>query len=218
MPFRWIQKQPRPPVDGKAPFAFLDPGPLVDGDLELLPPHRGLIDSVLLACNHPKSVEEAPSLQNTTRRQLIDFLDACPGGRQRAEPTIGMAPTYHFWMRSSLSRQLPIVGGLGLRIANQYEIVMYYGHFGYHVYPPARGHRYAERAVRLLLPLAARHGIDPIWITCNPDNTASRRTCENLGGKLVEIVPVPVENPLHQRGEKEKCRYRIETTAGNIPA
>jgi tagatose 1,6-diphosphate aldolase len=49
-----------------------------------------------------------------------------------------------------------------------------------------------------------------LWITCNPDNHASRRTCERLGARLVEIVPVPKTDPLYARGETEKCRYRIE--------
>jgi tagatose 1,6-diphosphate aldolase len=61
------------------------------------------------------------------------------------------------------------------------------------------------------LSLAGRHGIDPLWVTCNPDNFASRRSCERLGAQLVEIVPVPLKHPLYQRGEMEKCRYRVQT-------
>jgi tagatose 1,6-diphosphate aldolase len=95
-------------------------------------------------------------------------------------------------------------------VGTQYDLVMFNGQMGYMVYPPARGRHFAERAVRLLFPLARRHGINPLWITCNPDNFASRRTCERLGGQLVEIVPVPAENALYARGEREKCRYRID--------
>ena len=49
-----------------------------------------------------------------------------------------------------------------------------------------------------------------LWITCNPDNFASRCTCERLGCKLVEIVRVPPGHTLYQRGEFEKCRYRLD--------
>ena len=105
---------------------------------------------------------------------------------------------------------VPIAGGIGLRIGKTRNIEMYYGHFGYHVYPPARGRRYAERSCRLLMPLARRHGLKSLWITCNPDNYASRRTCERLGGVLVSIVAVPDDDPLYARGEREKCRYRID--------
>jgi tagatose 1,6-diphosphate aldolase len=87
---------------------------------------------------------------------------------------------------------------------------MYGGHFAYGVEPAHRGHHYAERGVRLLLPFARRHGLKSIYITCNPDNWPSRRTCERLGATLVEIVPLPPDNDQYIDGEREKCRYRIE--------
>jgi tagatose 1,6-diphosphate aldolase len=193
-------------------FAFLDSDPMIDGDLELVQPCREWVDAVVSACHHFQSIREMPSLAQTTRQQLMNFLRECPGGRQSADAIDGIVPTYHFWMRCHDRPDLPMAGGISLRLGNSYDTVMYYGHIGYHVYPPARGRHYAERSTRLLLCLAARHGIDPLWITCNPDNFASRRSCERLGAQLVEIVPVPPEHPLFQRGEREKCRYRMETT------
>src|SRR5215204_4797163 len=71
------------------------------------------------------------------------------------------------------------------------------------------GHRFAERSCRLILPLARRHGFDTLWITCNPDNVASRRTCERLGAELVGIVDVPPDNDVYERGSERKCRYRL---------
>ncbi|MGD0464823.1 MAG: GNAT family N-acetyltransferase [Tepidisphaeraceae bacterium] len=192
------------------PFTFLDPGPLIDAELELVAPSEEWVDAVLAACRHPLSIQEAPALADTSQKQLLDFLGACPGGRQPENPAKGLVPECHFWMRVTDRPEFPIAGGIGLRIASTYDTVMYSGHVGYHVYPPARGRHYAERACRMLLPLARRYGINPLWITCNPDNYASRRTCERLGGKLVEIVPVPVQHALYQRGETKKCRYRID--------
>jgi predicted acetyltransferase len=189
-------------------FDFLDPGPMVDNELELVSPAERWVDGVLAACNHPLTMEKSPGLANTTRRQIQDFLVNSPDGHQQGGGN--QPPSYHFWMKVKGDAGLPIAGGIGLRVGNQYEVVMYSGHVGYHVYPPAQGHHYAERACRLLFPLARRHGMQTLWITCNPDNYASRRTCERLGGQLVEIVPVPEENPLYQRGEVEKCRYRID--------
>ena len=87
---------------------------------------------------------------------------------------------------------------------------MYGGHIGYGVLPRYRGHRYAARACKLLFPLARRHGLNPLWITCNPDNIASRRTCELAGGKLVEIVDLPEDIDMYQAGERQKCRYRFD--------
>jgi predicted acetyltransferase len=111
---------------------------------------------------------------------------------------------------TAASRELNIVGSVGLRIGDNENVQQTIGHIGYNVYPFARGHHYAERASRLLLPLARRHGLNPLWITCNPENLASRRTCERLGATLVDVVPVPIDHPLHARGERYKCRYRID--------
>jgi tagatose 1,6-diphosphate aldolase len=106
--------------------------------------------------------------------------------------------------------ELSIGGGIGLRIGDTENLRKYVGHLGYNVYPAERGQHLAERSCRLLLPLAKRHGLKTIWITANPENHASRRTCERLGATLVDIVPVPEEHELFARGEVAKCRYRID--------
>ena len=197
----------------EAPFQFLEPGPLIDGGLELVAPHEGWVDAVLAACQHPLTRRDAPGEANTTRQRLLEFLAAAPGGRQPADPAKGWVPQYNFWMvlhdRPLRRAPVRIAGGISLRIGTGPAIEMYFGHIGYHVYPPARGRHYAERSCRLLLPLCRRHGLREIWITCNPDNFASRRTCERLGMQLVDVVPVPEDNPLYGRGDREKCRYRM---------
>ena len=197
---------------GAAPFQFLNPGPLVDDDLELVSPDEKWVDDVIAACQHPLTKRDAPAESNTTRQRLLEFLAAAPGGRQQPDASKGWVPQYSFWMRlrdRGLFRRPPvrIAGGISLRVGTTYAIEMYYGHVGYHVYPPARGHHYAERSVRRLLPLARRHGLRTLWITCNPDNVASRRTCERLGMHLAGTVRVPEGDPLYARGDREKCRY-----------
>jgi len=199
-------------------FQFLDPGPMVDGELELVQPDPIWFDALLEACAHPLTVRDAPNEARTSRKQLEQFLRIAPWGHEPSDSSAGRVPQYHFWMhiRPGIPPRygdLPpvrIAGGIGLRIGSTRTVEMYYGHLGYHVYPPARGRHYAERACRLLLPLARRHGIKTVWITCNPDNYASRRTCERLGAKIVSIVPVPEGDPLYVRGEREKCRYRLD--------
>ena len=197
---------------GAAPFSFLDPGPLVDDDLELVTPDEKWVDYVVAACQHPLTRRDAPAESHVTRQRLLDFLAGSPQGRQQPDAQKGWVPQYNFWMRlrdRGLFRRAPvrIAGGISLRVGTTYPVEMYYGHVGYHVYPPARGRRYAERSVRLLLPLARRHGLRELWITCNPDNLASRRTCERLGMHLVGTVKVPEGDPLYLRGDREKCRY-----------
>jgi predicted acetyltransferase len=49
-----------------------------------------------------------------------------------------------------------------------------------------------------------------LWITCNPENVASRRTCELVGGELVDIVDLPVDSDMYKEGARQKCRYRVK--------
>jgi predicted acetyltransferase len=71
--------------------------------------------------------------------------------------------------------------------------------------------RYAARATRLLMPsLARKYGLNPLWLTCDPDNLASRRSCERACAKLVEIVDVPEGCIIHRSGHPGKCRYRLD--------
>lgn len=144
----------------------------------------------------------------------MDFLRAAPKGRQPADAQRSWVPSYHFWMRlhpvGNVAPPVQIAGGITLRVGENEDLEKYAGHIGYGVYPPARGNHYAERAARMLLGLARAHQLKRIWITCNPDNLPSRRTCERLGCQFLEIVPVPSSHPLYLRGEKEKCRYWID--------
>ena len=141
--------------------------------------------------------------------QLIDddlelvLIDTRPG-----HPGRGYVPVYVFQMRRP--GQSIRMGQLSLRIGSTEHIEIYAGHIGYSVEPAFRGHRYAARSCRLVYPLALRHEINPVWITCNPDNTPSRRTCEIAGGILVETVPLTKDNPLYAPDTQWKCRYRVD--------
>lgn len=48
-----------------------------------------------------------------------------------------------------------------------------------------------------------------LYITCNPENLASKKTCEYAGGKLIETVELPKENDMRARGDFEKCVYKF---------
>jgi hypothetical protein len=56
--------------------------------------------------------------------------------------------------------------------------------------------------------------LDPLCITCDPDNAASRRTCELARAVFVEIVDVPETCIIHRTGHKKKCRYWLELGRG----
>ena len=120
----------------------------------------------------------------------------------------GYVPTYKFEMRRDGSTDT--VGDIYLRVGDTFRLRTYAGHLAYGVRPEFRAHHYAARACRLLLPLARSHAMTELWITCDPDNTASRRTCELAGAVLVEIVDLPKDIDMYQEGERQKCRYRLK--------
>jgi len=131
------------------------------------------------------------------------LLRTFPGNQSQQD-----VPTYRFKM--IVEGIKGEVGRIDLRVGDTERVVMYLGHIGYRVAPKYRGNRYAFRSCRLLLPLARSHGMKTLWITCNPDNAPSRRTCELLGAQLVEIVDVPKGSAFYRAGEKQKCRYRLD--------
>jgi tagatose 1,6-diphosphate aldolase len=148
-------------------FKFLNPGRLLDGEIELV-------------------------LENSF-----------PGNTAR-----GRVPSYKFKM--TYTNHSAEIGRIDLRVGDTEHIQMYAGHIGYRVHPSFRGHHYAAKACRLLFPLARRHGMKTLWITCNPDNYASRRTCKILGAIFVDIVDIPRNHEMYLSGERQKCRYRLD--------
>jgi predicted acetyltransferase len=58
------------------------------------------------------------------------------------------------------------------------------GHIGYDVRPTARRRGHATAMLRAMLPQASSMGIDPVLITCDVDNLASRKVIEANGGVL----------------------------------
>jgi len=137
-----------------------------------------------------------------------DDLELALVGRYTPDPANQYAPMYRFEMRSYGS--IRSMGIIDLRVGHAAYLERYAGHIGYRVEPEYRGHRYAARSCRLLFPLARLHGLNPLWITCDPDNLASRRTCELAGAKLVGIVKVPHGTELYRLGQCWKCRYRVD--------
>ena len=135
--------------------------------------------------------------------ELALVLDrTCP-----ADPRRGLVPAYEFHMVHDETGKT--MGRISLRVGDTEFLRFYAGHIGYGVNPPFRGKRYAARSCKLLLPLAARHGFEELWITVNPDNIPSRRTCEIIGGEMMGIVDVPPGCEMYERGDRRKCRYRL---------
>jgi len=131
-------------------FEFIDPGILIDAELEL-------------------------ALEET-----------CP-----YEPEQGYVPEYKFAITHTSTRA--IMGRIRLRVGLTKTLNTFGGHIGYEVDEPYRGHGYAARSCRLLVPLIRRLDISLVVITCAPNNLPSARTIETLGAELIEIKNVEIE-------------------------
>src|SRR5262249_5427458 len=78
------------------------------------------------------------------------------------------------------------------------------GHIGYDVRPSARNNGYATSMLGDSLPIARRLSIADVLVTCDVDNSASRRVIEKNGGQL----------------EDERCgmlRFWVGNSLGLVP-
>ena len=76
------------------------------------------------------------------------------------------------------------LGRLSIRHELTPALVEVGGHIGYFVRPSARRKGYATQMLTQSLPIAGALGIDPALVTCDLDNTASRKVIEAAGGEL----------------------------------
>jgi predicted acetyltransferase len=127
-----------------------------------------------------------------------------------AVPAKGWVPAYRFDMMVDGH----VAGSIDLRLGATPAMVNFGGQIAYGVDPSYRGRHYAARSLRLLLPFAKAHGMSELWVTCDPANWASRRTCEIAGAELVGIVDLPPESDMYIEAERQKCRYRLSTAVG----
>lgn len=123
-----------------------------------------------------------------------------------ADPVKNYVPAYHFLI---CDRQGTVMGHCALRIG--YNDSLYYvGHIGYSIYEEYRGNHYAAKACKLLFLLAKKHGMSYLYITCNPDNLPSRRTCEYLQGEFLGVADLPEDNDMRiNKGKTQMCIFKF---------
>ncbi|HJC23405.1 MAG TPA: GNAT family N-acetyltransferase [Candidatus Eisenbergiella merdavium] len=138
-------------------------------------------------------------LENEEIKLIVDRLT-------EGNPERNWVPAYHFHICDLHGN---IMGACNLRIG--YTDGLYYvGHIGYRINEEYRGHHYAAKACKLLFSLAQKHEMFYLYITCNPDNWASRKTCEYLQGEFLGVVELPEDNDLRiNEGETQMCIFRF---------
>jgi predicted acetyltransferase len=75
-----------------------------------------------------------------------------------------------------------LLGLINIRHELNEELLFVSGHIGYSIRPSERNKGYAHEQLRLALMVCDSLKINPILITCNKDNEASRRTILKAGG------------------------------------
>lgn len=126
-----------------------------------------------------------------------------------ADPEKDFVPSYRFDI--CLTDNGEVAGHCDLRIGHNQKLY-YGGNIGYGVNERYRGNHYAAKACLLLFELAKRHDMGYLYITCNPENRASARTCELAGGVLECLADLPPDNDMYLRGETKKLIYRFDLT------
>jgi tagatose 1,6-diphosphate aldolase len=145
---------------------------------------------------------DLPPLVDGDLRLVLERYD--PG-----DPARGWVPECHFRLEHTGTGQP--MGQVRLRTALNERLQKFGGHVAYEVDSTCRGHHYAARSIRLIVPLARSLGLVELWITCDPENQASRRTAELAGAVLVDIIPLADwARPLAEPGRTLTCRYRLE--------
>ncbi len=108
---------------------------------------------------------------------LVAFLHEQRSAFARRPRTI--VPFTELWMAEGDE----YLGRISLRHELNELLFTWGGHIGYAVRPSARGRGHALAALTAMLELCRARGIDPVLVTCDPDNGASRRTIERAGGE-----------------------------------
>ena len=117
----------------------------------------------------------------------------------------GWLPEYKFQIL--LHDTDTVIGHINLRLGDSEKVINYIGHIGYGIDEKYRGNKFAAKACRIIKEVIKDHSMNKVIITCNPDNYASRKTCENIGAQFIEIINIPETSDAYAVNEIQKCRY-----------
>jgi predicted acetyltransferase len=164
---------------------------------ELIPPTTAVHASFLAAMteftDEGRAGTEDRTMVGQEIRQYADswrepaaFSDYVGWVRDQARPNAprpaGMvASTTLWWVEGT-----EYLGRLAIRHWLTPSLRDYGGHIGYDVRPSARRQGHATAMLAAALPVARGLGIDPVLVTCDHDNVASRKVIEANGGVLAD--------------------------------
>jgi predicted acetyltransferase len=166
--------------------------------MELVPPSTAYRDSYLEALAELHA--EGRHLNLDRDRLAQDFSGFVRSLLDRADPAKtppARVPDTVLWLVDGDE----YIGRVSIRHTLDDYLLLMRGHIGYEIRPSRRCRGYGTRALALALPEARKLGLARVLLTCDPANTASRRTIERNGGRL--------ENEIEAEGETVR-RYWID--------
>lgn len=161
-------------------------------NIELVPPSVALRDEVAdCLADFAGTPVDGSSLADPARPPLSDdgWIEFVTDRQAEEDPATELADGWVHctsrWIRDRESGE--VLGFLAVRHRLTPFLLEVGGHIGYSVRPSARRRGVAAAALAQGLEIAAALGIDPVLLTCDSDNTASRRTIEGAGGELEDV-------------------------------
>jgi len=127
------------------------------------------------------------------------FLQAMRDASNRAKVPPERVPMSDYWLIDGDE----YVGRLSLRHELNRTLLLWGGHIGYQIRPSKRRRGYGKKILRLGLLKAKERGLSRVLVTCDEDNTGSRKIIEYNGGQIENIIEVE-DSPVR------KMRYWID--------
>lgn len=131
-------------------------------------------------------IEELDSIEKDAKSFCDALVDLAPSSSIKLPDGsyVPKLPGYRSWMIAKVSQMEQFVGSIGFRWQDGSDELPPYclGHIGYSVVPWEQAKGYATEALKLLLSQAQERGLKKVEITTQPDNIASRRVIEKVGG------------------------------------
>lgn len=83
-----------------------------------------------------------------------------------------------------LVKEEKVIGCINIRHRLNESLLNFGGHIGYSILPSERKKGYATAMLKMGLLKCKDLGIDPVLVTCDKNNVASRKTIEACGGRF----------------------------------
>ncbi|PWH07550.1 GNAT family N-acetyltransferase [Brachybacterium endophyticum] len=132
----------------------------------------------------------AGQVPEPTRDEFVRYLSARSG---EEDPSVPLPPgrvrcSNRWIIEDSWEDGGPVLGFLSIRHVLNDFLLRLGGHIGYSVRPSQRRKGIASGALTAGLQEARERGIDPVLVTCEEGNLASRLTIEHRGGQYENSI------------------------------